>query len=242
MSNPFKALLKADFIVQWRQRRALFMSLLMPVIFVVSWKSLIPEIGAAGVLSICIAIGLPATGLMGYAGTMARDRERGVFQRLRSTPISSRTIIMSRLIVQLAVIALITLVTCFFAYYVDHISIGFLELLLILIASVVGGAAYLAIGQFVVAFVKSSEGVNAATRLLYFPLSIVGALGTIGLFGTIVKNIITWSPFGTTQTLLQAAIDPSHMTIVTLWALLGTLAYGIVFASIGIKWFQWSSN
>jgi hypothetical protein len=67
MSNPFKALLKADFIVQWRQRRALFMSLLMPVIFVVSWKSLIPEIGAAGVLSICIAIGLPATGLMGYA-------------------------------------------------------------------------------------------------------------------------------------------------------------------------------
>lgn len=242
MSTAFKALLKADFTVQWRQRRALMMSVLMPVIFIISWKSLIPTIGAAAVLSICIAIGLPATGLMGYSMMIARDRERGVFQRLRTTPIATRDIIVSRLVVQLAVIAFIALVTCFFGYYVDHITIGAFEVILLVIAAMVGGMAYLALGQFVVAFIKSSEGVNAAVRLLYFPLAIVGALGEIGLFGAVVEKITVWSPFGTTETLLAAAINPASITIATLWALLATLAYGIFFAGIGIKWFTWSVN
>lgn len=240
--KAFKALLRADAIIQWRQRRALIMSIVLPVIFVFSLKDLIPTIGAAAVLSICIAIGLPSTGLMGYSQSIARDRERGVFQRLRTTPIPTWVIMASRIIIQLAVILFITLTTCFFAYHIDHISIGIDSLLLVCIAALVGGLSFIAIGQCIVAFIKSSEAVNAAVRLIYFPLVIIGAIGEIGSFGNTVKQIAVWSPFGTMQTILAAAIKPSTIGLPTLWALLATLAYGLFFACIGIAGFQWSVN
>jgi ABC-2 type transport system permease protein len=241
-ANVFKALLKADFIVQWRQRRAAIMSVIVPVIFIYAWKSLIPDIGGTGVLSICIAIGLPAIGLMGYSTIIARDRERGVFQRLRTTPITSWVIMASRIIVQLVIILLMTIITCIFAYYADHISISFVSVPLVLLAALIGGSSFLALGQFVVAFVKSSEAVNAASRLIYFPLSILGAIGAIGLFGNIVKNIVVWSPLGTTQAMLVGAMSPSTMTIHVFYAFLVTVGYTVFFAGIGIKWFQWSVN
>lgn len=240
-TSPFKSLLKADFIVQWRQRRALIMSIVLPVVFIISWKSLIPVVGAAAVLSICLAIGLPGTGFMGYALTIARDRERGVFQRLRTAPISSRDIMVSRIIVQLAVILIMTIITVAFGYEIDHIAIGVGPFFLVLIAALIGGLSFLALGQLVVAFTKTSEGTSAAVRLVYFPLAVLGAIGEIGVFGNIVKQITVWSPFGTMESLLQAAIQPSSMALHTLWALIATLAYGIFFAAIGIKWFRWSA-
>jgi ABC-2 type transport system permease protein len=169
-----KALFRADLRTQWRQRRAVIMSLLVPIIFVISWKSLIPEIGAAGVLSICIAIGLPAIGLMSYSQTVARDRERGVFQRLRAAPIPTSAIMISRIAVQLVVVLFMAIATYAFGNAVDGIHLPLLNILLLLIAALVGGLSFLGLGQFVVGSIKSSEGVNAAARLIYFPLAIIG--------------------------------------------------------------------
>ena len=217
------------------------MSLIVPVIFLVSWKSLIPEIGAAAVLSICIAVGLPAMGLMGYSTSLARDRERGVFQRLRAAPIPTWVIMASRLIVQVACIAAMALTTCFFAYVVDKISFSVVNILLILVASMIGGLAFIALGQAIVAYILGSDAVNAAARLIYFPIAIVGAIGQIGLFGSEVQKIVTYSPLGTTKTLLVAAMIPSTIfTHTVLVAFLVTAGYGLFFAFIGIRWFRWT--
>lgn len=241
--SPFQALktlLRADFTVQWRQRRALLMSFIVPIIFLVSWKSLIHLLGGDGVLAICIAIGLPAMGLMGYSMSLARDRERGVFQRLRAAPIPTSAIMGSRLLVQTAMILIMTLVTYFVGLEVDHIALGVPEILLVLVAAVIGGFSFLAIGQTLVAFIKSSDAVNSAARLIYFPLGVLGAIAQIGLFGQTVADIVNWSPLGTTKTMLLAAMMPSTIDLHTFWALLATLGYGIVFAAIGIRYFRWS--
>ena len=239
----FKTLLRADFSVQWRQRRSLIMSLITPVIFLFAWKSLIPVIGADGVLSICVAIGLPGTGLMGYSATLARDRERGIFQRLRAAPIPTWVIMVSRIVVQLTMLMLMALVTCGVAYFADHIVIGFGNLLLILLASAIGGLAFLALGQAIVAFMRGSDAVNAATRLLYMVIAVVGGLGQVGLFGAILQKIVTYSPLGTSKTMIVAAMNPSTIfTEPVLFAVALTLAYGIFFAFIGIRSFKWTVN
>ena len=226
-----------------RQRRSLVMSMIVPIIFLISWKSLIPVIGGPAVLSICMAVGLPAIGLMGYSLTIARDRERGIFQRLRAAPVPTWIIMSSRIIVQLSLIAAMALVTIAIAQWVDHISIGYLNILLLLIASLIGGMAFLALGQFIVAFIQSSEAVNSAARLIYFPIAIVGALGSIGLFGSVVEKIVQWSPLGTTKVLLIAAMEPSTIfTHSVLFALAVTLGYGLVFAGIGIRYFKWKGK
>src|SRR5579872_916861 len=99
-SKIFSSLLKADFIVQWRNRRASIMSLLVPIIILISWKSVVQQLGGPFALSSCITFGVVAIGLMGYSNTTARDREKGVFQRLRVTPASTAAIMASRLTVQ----------------------------------------------------------------------------------------------------------------------------------------------
>lgn len=101
------SLLKTDFKTQWRNRRSVILVLLVPVIILISWKPVVNKLGGAFVLATCVTIGLTAIGLMGYANAIARDRDKGVFQRLRITPIYSWTIMVSRLAVQLFMIILI---------------------------------------------------------------------------------------------------------------------------------------
>lgn len=240
--SALMTLMRADLTVQWRQRRALIMSIAAPVIFIVAWKGLIPVIGADSVLAVCVAIGIPGTGLMGYSLAIARDRERGVFQRLRATPVPTWVIMTSRIIVQLAMIVLMSLLTCAVGYFYDHIQFGIGSLLLMLIISAIGGLAFIAIGQALVAYVISSDAVSAAARLLYMAIAVLGAIGQIGLFGKTFAEIVTYSPLGTTKTMLAAALDPSTLlTVPTLEALVITLAYGVVFAVIGVAGFRWTA-
>lgn len=241
--NAFRVLFRADLTVLWRQRRTVFMSIIVPVIFLFAWKSLIPKFGADTVLAICIAIGLPAMGLMGYSISLARDRERGVFQRLRAAPIPTWVIMTSRIAVQLVAIVAMVVVTCLFAYFVDKITIGIGSAILLIIGAAIGGLAFIALGQAIVAFVLGSDAVSAATRLIYFPIAIVGAIGQIGLFGSQVEEIVTYSPLGTLKTMLVAAMQPSTIFTTGVLAAAGiTILYGVFFAFIGIRWFRWSVN
>ena len=238
--SVFRALFRADLKVQWRNRRALLMTLFLPVVFVVVWKDLIELMGSNAVLATCIAAGLPATGLMAYSQAVARDRERGVFQRLRAAPISASAIMLSRIAVQILVVMLMTLVTYLVGHEVDGIDVPTMVIPLMLVVSALGGAAYLALGQLIVASFKSSDAVNAAARLVYLPIAIVGALGELGVFGPAAKSVILWSPFGTTQTIIAWSLAPSLFSAQILWALLATIGYTVIFASIGIRRFKWS--
>ena len=123
-SVVFGALLKADFTTQWRNRRSVVLALLVPVIILISWKSLVDKLGGPFVLSSSITLGLVAIGLMGYTNTIARDRDKGIFQRLRVAPVPAWCIMMSRLAVQLAMIMLLTLMVFFTGYKIDNIIIS----------------------------------------------------------------------------------------------------------------------
>src|SRR5258706_12001359 len=108
-SAVLRSLLRADFTTQWRNRRSFILVLLVPVIILISWKG-VDKLRNAFALSTCITIGLIAIGLIGYCNSIARDRDKGVFQRLRVAPLPSWCIMASRLIVQLMMILLLTVI------------------------------------------------------------------------------------------------------------------------------------
>src|SRR5258705_9514003 len=95
-SAVLSSLLRADFTTQWRNRRSFVLVLLVPVIILISWKGIIDKMGGPFALSSCITIGLVAIGLMGYTNSIARDRDKGIFQRLRVAPVASWSIMASR--------------------------------------------------------------------------------------------------------------------------------------------------
>lgn len=241
-SEVMKALLKADYITLWRNRRANIMALLMPLIIVFSWKGLIPVTGGAFILANGITLGVIAIGLMGYANSVARDRDKGVFQRLRVTPLPLWTIMVSRLLVQLTLILLLTIVVFISGYQFDHIVISTSGYVFAFLISMVGGGLYLSLGQAIVGRIQIPETVNSTSRLIYLAFIMTGMLGQFDYFGKEFKEIVKWTPYGTVREILSASLEPAKWSNHSTEALLLTAGYIIIFAVLGIKWFKWSNK
>ena len=238
-SAAMAALLRADFTTQWRNRRSVVLVLLVPVIILISWKGLVNKLGPAFVLSTCITIGLTAIGLMGYSNALARDRDKGIFQRLRVAPIPTSYIMISRLAVQMAMIILLTTLVFVVGYQRLHIELPTQRYVMGFFAAFAGGALYLGLGQMIAGLVKNSETVNSTTRLVYFVFIMVGMFGDLGMLGDQIKKMVHWSPWGTVKTIVSSALSGGWNNEATT-ALLLTAAYAFVFAFLGIKWFRWN--
>jgi ABC-2 type transport system permease protein len=238
----YSSLLRADLTTQWRNRRASLLQILLPVVIVLSWKGLIDKVGGAFVLANGITLGLNAIGLMGYSNTIARDREKDIFQRLRVAPAPNWTIMGSRLTVQLVMILLMTSVVFIVGYQFDHISLTAAGYIAGLLIAIIGGAVYLALGQAIVGRITNPETVNATSRLIYIAFIMIGMFGELGMLGDVIDHAVKYSPYGTVKSIVSGAITPSTWTSDTTIALLITLGYTIVFATLGIRWFKWSAK
>jgi ABC-2 type transport system permease protein len=241
-SAVMAALLRADFTTLWRNRRSVVLALLMPMIVVFSWKGMIKIAGGAFVLSNAITLGLIAIGLMGYSNSIARDRDKGVFQRLRVSPLPLWTIMVSRLIVQLTLILTLTIVVFVSGYNFDQITTSVSGYIFTALTSIVGGAVFLSLGQAIVGRIQNPETVNSTSRLIYLVFILVGMFGELGVLGDKFKKAVDWTPYGTVKDILAASLEPAKWSNHTTMALLLTIGYTIVFATLGIKWFKWSTK
>jgi len=242
ISTALSALMKADFTTQWRNRRSVVLVLLVPVIILISWKGLIDKLGGPFALSNSLTYGLIAIGLMGYTNSVARDRDKGVFQRLRVAPLPTWAIMMSRLFVQLMMIMLVTTAIFIVGYDYDKITLTPMGYVITYLTAIIGGAVYLSLGQMIVGLIKNPETVNSSSRLVYFLFIVIGMFGGMGMLGKQVEQLTKWSPYGTVKTIMAAGMVPGSWSMDTTYALLATIGYIIVFASIGIKKFKWDTK
>lgn len=242
------SLFRADLKTQWRNRRSVVLLLLVPVIILISWKGLIMKMekegrdGGVFALSTCITIGLTAIGLMGYSNAIARDRDKGVFQRLRVTPVPTWSIMTSRLAVQLLLILLVTTFVFLVGSEYDKVNLSPVGYALTYLTAFVGGALYLGLGQMIVGLVKNAETVNSTTRLVYFVFIMVGMFGDLGVLGKEFQNVIPWTPYGTVKQIVASSMRPATWDMHSTLAFLVTLGYAFVFSFVGIKKFKWNTN
>jgi ABC-2 type transport system permease protein len=241
-STVLLSLLRADYRTQWSNRRSVVLSVLVPAVILISWKDIVDKIGGAFALSTCITVGLMSIGLMGYSNSIARDRDKGVFQRLRVAPVPSWTIMVSRLLVQLTMILIVTLAVFIVGYYFDHITISPGGYALAFLAALVGGAVYLSLGQVIVGLIKNPETIQSTTRLVYFAFIMIGMLGEFGILGKELQQDVHWSPYGVVKSLLSASLQPGQWKSETLTTLAITISYSLAFATLGIRWFKWNSR
>ncbi len=214
----------------------------MPIIIVMAWRGFIPLMGGAGVLANGITIGLTALGLMAYSTSIARDRDKGIFQRLRVGPAPNWTIMVSRLTVQLIMIVILIVAVFIVGYQFDHITLPASGYTLGLIAAFAGGAVYLALGQVVVGMVANPETVQATSRLIYIAFIMIGIFAQFPGMPQVLVDFVNWSPYGTTKRIVAASLTPSTWDAKASVALLITFGYTIVFAVVGVRKFKWNTR
>lgn len=248
LSEIFRALLEADFTVQLRNNRALLLSFALPLVllyalfasFAVKRGIILgaPQFKVAAALT----LGMASIAILGYSMTVARDREKGVFQRLRVTPAPTWAIMTSRLLVQVAANLAMALVLLVAANLFVGVSLTAEAYLLTFICVIFSSALFLSVGQALAGLVKSADTLSAVGRIAYLPLFTLGLFGQSTVFGTTFELISRWSPGGTVETLLSGAMNPSSWNSDTWLALAVSTAYSVVFAGIGIRWFQWGAR
>jgi ABC-2 type transport system permease protein len=245
LSEIFRALLEADLTVQLRNNRALLLSFALPlvVLFALFASKAYSRLGDPQFkVAAALTLGMASIAILGYSMTVARDREKGVFQRLRVTPAPTWTIMTSRLLVQVAAIVAMTLVVLVAAGIFEHVPLTAEAYVLTFICVIFSSALFLGVGQALVGLVKSADTLNAVGRIAYLPLFALGLFGQSTIFGTTFELISRWSPGGSVVTLLSSAMNPSSWNSDTWLALAASAAYSVVFAGIGIRWFQWGAR
>jgi ABC-2 type transport system permease protein len=216
--------------------------LLVPVIILISWKGIVEKFGGPFALSTCITIGLVAIGLMGYSNSVARDRDKGIFQRLRVAPMPAWCIMASRLLIQLIMIVLLIIIIFIAGNNIDHIKLSPSGYIITFLTAIVGGAVYLGLGQLIVGLIQNPETVNSTSRLIYFLFIMIGMFGELGILGDQIKQIVLWSPYGTVKRIIAAGMQPGTWNSEMTMALFVTIGYAALFSIVGIKRFKWNNK
>ena len=239
------SLFRADFHVFLKHRRSLVISLLLPFFLLLSTngtKATSKFGGAEYIVGLAIAYGLVATSIVGYALTMARDRETGVFQRLRVTPAPTWTIMTSRLAMQAVANLILALVVLIIGTRMHHLSPTIGQYLLVLLVAELSGAVFLSIAQALVGLVRSADTVQAIARVLLAVLILLGTLGQSGALGNTWQDIARWSPVGVAMTLFAGVLNLHGWDSRDTLSIVACLGYIIVCAGIGIRWFRWDAR
>jgi ABC-2 type transport system permease protein len=245
-----RSLLIADTVVILRSRQTLILNLLVPILILVitdraatgGGRGGFAEAGAGVMISMALSYGLLSSALLGYSITVARDREAGVFQRLRVTPTPTWAIMLSRLLVQFAAAVATSIIVIVVGGVMHHLSYGIGTYVLILLVAIYGAAMFLGIGQAIVGLIRSTVAVNAVGRVLYVVLILLGILGISGALGDTFTSVAKWTPVGALITLFTAVQSGAAWTGDDGWALVAVGGYLVVFAGIGVRWFQWESE
>ncbi|WP_427019187.1 ABC transporter permease (plasmid) [Pseudarthrobacter sp. P1] len=243
----FGALLRADFTVLLRSGRTLLLNFAVPIFILViiglrTKGGTSAFAGPGFIIGLALTYGLMASSLIGYSNTIARDRDAGVFQRLRVTPAPTWAIMASRLAVQIVVDLIMTIIVVVLGGIITNTVFSPGQYLLLVCVSILGGAMFLAIAQALVALVRSAAVINAVGRILYIVFLLLGLLGASGILGTTIHAVANWSPVGAMINLYAGVLNLSGWDWTDTIGLIGTAGYTVVGAFIGIRWFRWDAR
>ena len=247
--SPLRALtvlLRADATVQTRSYQSVLLTLALPIVLLVAMsfgsKRVVLLGGRSVVVALVLTLGLVSIGSVGYALSIARDRDRGVLQRLRVTPAPTWSIMGSRWTVQVASAVVMSIVVFVVASVLDGITFSFSEYVFSLIVAVLGSAIFLSIGQAIAGLIASAETLNATGRLIYVPLVGLSLFGHSTALGTTFEMVSRWSPGGCLEDLFTVALGAAGWTSETWGALAAGVGYTVVFAVLGVRWFRWTGR
>jgi ABC-2 type transport system permease protein len=143
------SLLQADFTTQRRNARAWWVSIALPVVLllVLSAGKRASVFGSAElVMGLSIRLGLITISVFGYSLSVARDREMGVFQRLRVAPAPTWVIMFGRLVVHVAFILIMAIALLIVGGIFAHAALSPGAYPLTLAIVILGGLEFLGIG------------------------------------------------------------------------------------------------
>ena len=249
----FRILLRANFLMFVRNRRATFFSLIFPIgltlLFGAIWgKQEIKNPDETSfrfmnyLVASMIVMSLLSNGVMGSAFALVTWRERGIFRRIQATPLPVWQMLLARILVQALMMVIQAALLVATAVLVFQASFSASALLGALPAVLLGAVLFMAIGIAIAAMVSKVETAQVTVQFIYFPLMFLGGLAIpLMNFPEWLRKVGMVLPTAMVADLVRApllgAVDPHALpTAVNIG---GALAYFVVALSLGARFFRW---
>ena len=170
--------LRTEQLLFWRNREAAIFTFLLPIVFYLMFGAIygtdtIDGVkGAAYLEAGMIGYGVAATAFAGLAITLVIRRESGVLKRIRSTPLPPGTYVAAVLTSTLIVFAIQAALIVVLGRVLYGVAFPARAFSLVL-ALLLGAAAFAALGLAITAAVRSAEGSSAVINIVYLPMAII---------------------------------------------------------------------
>lgn len=239
--------LKYELLLYVRSRELAFFTFMFPIILFLLLGSVYGENddingyrGADYLLTGVIGYGVAATAFAGLAIVLVIRREAGVLKRLRATPLPAPAYIAAVLATTLIFflvesIALVALgMTLFDAAFPKNV-------LSLIIALLLGGGAFAALGVGLSGVIRRAEGASAVINAIYLPVSFLsGAFFSKQAFPEFLQRVAEVLPLTYFIDLVGAVMlqgvaiwdRPTDVAVITGWGLAG--------AVVALRYFRWT--
>jgi ABC-2 type transport system permease protein len=235
--------LRAQQRLFWRNREAAFFSFVFPILLLALIGSVygdepIDDVSVPTYILVgLLGYGVAANAFAGLAITLVVRREAGLLKRVRGTPLEPRTYLAAVIASTVTVIALQVVAQLLLGVYLLDADWPERPGPLV-VAILLGAAAFAALGIAVTTLVRTSEGSSAVVNAIYLPMAFVsGVFFSREDMPAFLEAISDVLPLTYLLDLIRAAFvpgesfAPSSVAVVVVWGLVGLV--------VAVRMFRW---
>lgn len=225
-------------------RRSLLWTTAVPVAILVLGASQMhpgtPRQAIWSIVALASVIGAFVLGLLGYATDLVGYRERGVFRRLRTTPVPASLILVVRALAALVAILIQFLVVVAVAAFAYHVHPTAATLAGGLGVVALGGLSALALAQLIVARTARAQSATALARLvLMVSLVLTGVFVRLQAWPAFWRHVASWTPVRLAGALLAVTLSGQPWTAADWQHAAGVGGWIVVAGFVGVAAFRW---
>jgi ABC-type multidrug transport system permease subunit len=174
------------------------------------------------------------------ATRLTRWREQHIFQRLALTPVPLANLMVGTAFTQIMIGIGQGMLVLLFGIFLVGLKLAWLNVLLVLAAMVLAGAAFIAFGSLIAAFSSKADIAGYVFFFAIMPLTFLASFPP-EMMPDSLNTVTPWLPTSMAIELIGPLFLNNHLSDEALLAGVGLVSYTVLFASISARRFRWES-
>ncbi len=231
----------------FRRRDELMWTLFFPIMFMVVFGLIYGDTKWPGMdmrsvdylLPGIIVMGAMVTGIMRTSSGFVGDREKGIYRRLATTPLTRQTLIGSHLLQHYIVIVIQTVLLMAVGVAAFHIRVSGNQLLFWLVLTT-GALCFMSIGFALTGVIKTARAAMPINQMAYFILMFMGGIFfPISMLPKAIGNVAQYLPSSQMSDALRQVFY-QNASLGNIWpAVVIMLGWAALCIAISVKTFRW---
>lgn len=243
----FWVLARAIFVMNARNKAALFGNLLFPIGLYLLFATVFgrnPEermYVAAWFMAGVIVQNIMTSGFSGDATWLANTRDNGILLRIRASPLPPAVLVGAYVAARLLLVVIQSASIMLLGVFVFGVQLEWAMLPLALGCLLLGGLVFLLLGQAIAAVTPNASAAGAVANVVFFPLLFLSNLVVqADSFPQWLNDIVRWNPAYMLVDLVRPALVTIDARQATWLNLVGLVLYGAAALLIAARWFRWA--